>query len=180
MRVTYFCGSQHHKCWQFGPNFTLLKFQEDVMEHLGATAHYTKFSSCTTKKTMFPKGSSTSSWNFGSVKIRPNCYHFWRFQNDVLERLAIISHNSFRAIGVHKSRYPSSPYVPAPQGSQLITLVQSSPVQSSPVQSNVVEYRLYQANVSPVTDSHIYLSQSQSPSSVEEPSCSHRNWKTIK
>ena len=39
-----------------------------------------------------------------------------------MERLAIISHNSFRAIGFHKSRSPSSPYGPALQGSQLITL----------------------------------------------------------
>ena len=36
-----------------------------------------------------------------------------------MERLAIISHNFFRANGFHKSR---SPYGPAPQGSQLITL----------------------------------------------------------
>ena len=40
-----------------------------------------------------------------------------------MEHLAIISNNSFRAIGFHKSRSPSSPYGPAPQGSQLITLV---------------------------------------------------------
>ena len=40
-----------------------------------------------------------------------------------MERLAIIIHNSFRAIGFHASRSPSSPYSPAPQGSQLITLV---------------------------------------------------------
>ena len=33
-----------------------------------------------------------------------------------------MSHNSFRAIGFHESRSPSSPYGPAPQGSQLITL----------------------------------------------------------
>ena len=39
-----------------------------------------------------------------------------------MERLAIVSHNSFRAIGFHKSRSPSPPYGPAPQGSQLITL----------------------------------------------------------
>ena len=39
-----------------------------------------------------------------------------------MEPLAIISHNSFRAIGLHKSMSPSSPYGPAPQGSQLITL----------------------------------------------------------
>ena len=39
-----------------------------------------------------------------------------------MEHLAIISHNSFRSIGFHKSRSPSSPYGPAPQGSQLITL----------------------------------------------------------
>ena len=39
-----------------------------------------------------------------------------------MKRLAIISHNSFRAIGFHESRSPSSPYGPAPQGSQLITL----------------------------------------------------------
>ena len=44
-----------------------------------------------------------------------------------MERLAIISHNSFRAIGFHKSRSPSSPYGPAPQGCQLITLVLQSP-----------------------------------------------------
>ena len=40
-----------------------------------------------------------------------------------MERLAIFSHNSFRAIGFNKSRSPSSPYGPASQGSQLITLV---------------------------------------------------------
>ena len=39
-----------------------------------------------------------------------------------MEHLAIINHNSFRSIGFHKSRSPSSPYGPAPQGSQLITL----------------------------------------------------------
>ena len=39
-----------------------------------------------------------------------------------MDRLAIISHNFFKAIGFHKSRSPSSPYGPAPQGSQLITL----------------------------------------------------------
>ena len=39
-----------------------------------------------------------------------------------MERLPIINHNSFRAIGFHKSRSSSSPYGPAPQGSQLITL----------------------------------------------------------
>ena len=39
-----------------------------------------------------------------------------------MELLAIISHNSFRAIGFHKSRSPSSPYGPALQGSHLITL----------------------------------------------------------
>ena len=39
-----------------------------------------------------------------------------------MERLAIISHNFFRANGSHKSRSPSSPYGPAPQGGQLITL----------------------------------------------------------
>ena len=39
-----------------------------------------------------------------------------------MKRLAIISHNSFRAIAFHKSRSPSSPYGPAPQGSQLIML----------------------------------------------------------
>ena len=39
-----------------------------------------------------------------------------------MEHLAIQSHNSFKAIGFHKSRSPSSPYGPAPQGSQLITL----------------------------------------------------------
>ena len=40
-----------------------------------------------------------------------------------MEQLAIISHNSFRAIGFHTSRTPSSPYGPDTQGSQLITLV---------------------------------------------------------
>ena len=40
-----------------------------------------------------------------------------------MERYAIINHNSFRAIGLHKSRSPLSPYGPAPQGSQLITLL---------------------------------------------------------
>ena len=39
-----------------------------------------------------------------------------------MERLAIVGHNSFRAIGFPKSRSPSSPYGPAPQGSQLITM----------------------------------------------------------
>ena len=39
-----------------------------------------------------------------------------------MKHLAVISHNFFRAIGFHKSRSPSSPYGPAPQGSQLITL----------------------------------------------------------
>ena len=39
-----------------------------------------------------------------------------------MERLAIVSHKSFSAIGFNKSRSPSSPYRPAPQGSQLITL----------------------------------------------------------
>ena len=39
-----------------------------------------------------------------------------------MEQLAIISHNFFRANGFHKIRSPSSPYGPAPQGSQLITL----------------------------------------------------------
>ena len=33
-----------------------------------------------------------------------------------MERLPIISHNSFRDNGFHKSRSPSSPYSPAPQG----------------------------------------------------------------
>ena len=36
-----------------------------------------------------------------------------------MEHLAIINHNSFRAIGFHESRSPSSPYGPVPQGSQL-------------------------------------------------------------
>ena len=39
-----------------------------------------------------------------------------------MERLATMTHNSFRAIGFHKIRSPSSPYGPARQGSQLITL----------------------------------------------------------
>ena len=39
-----------------------------------------------------------------------------------MEHLAMISNKSFRAIGFHKIRSPSSPYSPAPQGSQLITL----------------------------------------------------------
>ena len=43
-----------------------------------------------------------------------------------MERLAIISNNSFRAIGFNKRRSPSSPYGPAPQGSQLITLNKST------------------------------------------------------
>ena len=43
-----------------------------------------------------------------------------------MEQLAIISHNFFRANGFHKSRSPSSPYGPAPQGSQLITLDRAS------------------------------------------------------
>ena len=41
-----------------------------------------------------------------------------------MEPLAIISHTFFRAVGFHKSKSPSPPYGPAPQGSQLITLVQ--------------------------------------------------------
>ena len=69
-----------------------------------------------------PKCSITCSWNFGSVKFRQKCYHLWRFQKHVMEHLAIISHYSFRSIGFHKSRSPSSPYGPAPQGSQLITM----------------------------------------------------------
>ena len=55
-----------------------------------------------------------------------------------MERLAIISHNSFRAIGLHKSRSPSSPYGPAPQGSQLITL--GSPIGSRPSLMQVHNY----------------------------------------
>ena len=43
-----------------------------------------------------------------------------------MEHLAIISHNSFRAVGFHKSRSASSPYGPAPEGSQLILLDLSS------------------------------------------------------
>ena len=43
------------------------------------------------------------------------------FQEYVIERLSIISYNSFRAIGFHKSRSASSPYDPALQGSSLIT-----------------------------------------------------------
>ena len=39
-----------------------------------------------------------------------------------MERLAIISHNSFRAIGFHESRSPSSPDGPASQGNHLIRL----------------------------------------------------------
>ena len=39
-----------------------------------------------------------------------------------MESLSIITNKSFRAIGFHKSRSPSSPYGPAPQGSQLIML----------------------------------------------------------
>ena len=39
-----------------------------------------------------------------------------------MERLAIISHNFFRANGFHKSRSPSSPYDRVPQGIQLIML----------------------------------------------------------
>ena len=37
-------------------------------------------------------------------------------------RLAMITLKFIRAIGFHKSRSPSIPYSPAPQGSQLITL----------------------------------------------------------
>ena len=48
-----------------------------------------------------------------------------------MERLAIISHNSFRAIGFHKIRSPSTPYGPAPQGSRLITLSSVLSLQSS-------------------------------------------------
>ena len=44
-----------------------------------------------------------------------------------MKRLAIISHNLLRAIGFHKSRSPTSPYSPAPQGSQLITLALGTP-----------------------------------------------------
>ena len=40
-----------------------------------------------------------------------------------MEQLALVSHNFFRANGFHKSRSPSSSYGPAPQGSQLITLL---------------------------------------------------------
>ena len=39
-----------------------------------------------------------------------------------MERSAMISHNSSRAIGFNKSMSPSSPYGSAPQGSQRITL----------------------------------------------------------
>ena len=42
-----------------------------------------------------------------------------------MERLAIVRHNSFRAIGFHKSRSPPTPYGPAPQCSQLVMLVQA-------------------------------------------------------
>ena len=72
--------------------------------------------------TLAPKGSITSSCNFRSVKFRLICYHLWRFQEDAMERLAIISHNFFRAIGFQTIRSPSSPNGPSPQGSQLITL----------------------------------------------------------
>ena len=37
------------QCRQFGLNFTLPKFQEDIMEHLGAREQYTNLGSCTTK-----------------------------------------------------------------------------------------------------------------------------------
>ena len=37
------------QCWQFGLNFTLPQFQEDVMEHLGAKEYLTNIGSCTTK-----------------------------------------------------------------------------------------------------------------------------------
>ena len=53
-----------------------------------------------------------------------------------MERLAIISYNSFRAIGFHKRRSPSSPYGPALQGSQLITLVQHAVCSVLPVTGN--------------------------------------------
>ena len=39
----------------FGLNFTLPKFQEDMMEHLGARAHYRKLDSCSTKTPYLPK-----------------------------------------------------------------------------------------------------------------------------
>ena len=104
---------KRHKWSQFALNLRLPKFQEDVTEHLGARSHLV---SCTTKSSI------TSSWNFRNAKFRQNWYHLWRFQEDVMGRLRIISHNSFRAIGFHKSRSPSSPYGPAPQGSQLLTL----------------------------------------------------------
>ena len=40
-----------------------------------------------------------------------------------MERLTIISHNSFRAIGFHKSKSPSSPYGPALQSADYVGLV---------------------------------------------------------
>ena len=46
---------KHQKCWQLGLNFTLPKFQEDVMEHLGDRAHYTNLGSCSTKTLSLPK-----------------------------------------------------------------------------------------------------------------------------
>ena len=48
-------SGKRHKCWKFGLNFTLPEFQEDVMEHLGAIAHYTNLGNCTTKTLYLPK-----------------------------------------------------------------------------------------------------------------------------
>ena len=86
--------------------FSLPKFQEDVSVLLVQL-------SCLLSCDLAPKGSITSSLKFDSVKFRPICYHLWRFQEDVMEQLAINSHNFFRANGFHKSRSPSSPYGPA-------------------------------------------------------------------
>ena len=40
---------KRHQCWHFGLNFTMPKFQEYVMVHLGARAHYSNLGRCTTK-----------------------------------------------------------------------------------------------------------------------------------
>ena len=93
------------------------------MEHLDTRAHLTNFGSCTSTTLYLPKAP---------------------FQEDVMECLAIISHNSFRAIGFHKNRSPTSPYRPALQGSQLITLPNLPQVQTYfypiPVYSSISQH----------------------------------------
>ena len=65
-----------------------------------------------------------------------------------MEHLAIISHKSFRADGLNKSRSPSSPYGPAPQGTQLITLVypvyfESAGKEEEKVNNKIIIYNLF-------------------------------------